>query len=197
MTIQLSDYQAIMSAATNPQDAATLAFAGVIASRSSRKSPYDTPIAGLDEDQLRLLKSRYFPDAQITFCFDDSTAAPRDRLDEFDDLLNLLLDHRTTDDDESRWLAHAVATASMAENHLWQDMGLPNRATLSGLMMHYFTSLAKRNVGDMKWKKFFYRQLCEREGIPICRSPSCNVCCDYDHCFGSEESTSSQLLTTV
>jgi nitrogen fixation protein NifQ len=90
-----------------------------------------------------------------------------------------------------------VATASMADNHLWQDMGLPNRATLSGLMTRYFTSLAARNTGDMKWKKFFYRQLCEREGLSICRSPSCNVCCDYQHCFGSEESTSIHLVTTA
>jgi nitrogen fixation protein NifQ len=39
----------------------------------------------------------------------------------------------------------------------------------------------------MKWKKFFYRQLCERAGVPICKSPHCAECCDRALCFGPEE----------
>jgi nitrogen fixation protein NifQ len=38
----------------------------------------------------------------------------------------------------------------------------------------------------MKWKKFFYRQLCEREGIPVCNAPNCAVCADMALCFGPE-----------
>jgi nitrogen fixation protein NifQ len=38
----------------------------------------------------------------------------------------------------------------------------------------------------MKWKKFLYRQLCLEEGIYVCRAPSCEVCKDYDLCFGPE-----------
>jgi NifQ len=34
----------------------------------------------------------------------------------------------------------------------------------------HFPTLAAKTIGDMKWKKFFYRQLCERAGIPICKS---------------------------
>jgi nitrogen fixation protein NifQ len=145
------------------------------------------PIAGLDKSELLSLKIRYFSEASFDFNLDGKTTECGERLDEFDDLLTMLLEHRSTEDDESRWLAHALATASMAENHLWQDMGLPNRAKLSELMSRHFTSLSIRNVGDMKWKKFFYRQLCERAGLSICRSPSCSVCSDYQHCFGSED----------
>ncbi|MCK7499364.1 MAG: nitrogen fixation protein NifQ [Comamonadaceae bacterium] len=31
----------------------------------------------------------------------------------------------------------------------------------------------------MKWKKFLYKQLCEREEILVCKAPSCAVCCDH------------------
>lgn len=75
----------------------------------------------------------------------------------------------------------------MADNHLWQDLGLPSRKELSLLMQTHFASLAKLNAGDMKWKKFLYRQLCEREGLTLCRSPSCGVCSDYPQCFDPEE----------
>jgi nitrogen fixation protein NifQ len=39
----------------------------------------------------------------------------------------------------------------------------------------------------MKWKKFFYKQLCEREGVNACKAPSCAACDDYSKCFGSED----------
>jgi NifQ. len=42
-------------------------------------------------------------------------------------------------------------------------------------------------ASDMKWKKFIYKQLCEAEGLYVCRAPSCEVCKDYDQCFGKEE----------
>jgi nitrogen fixation protein NifQ len=38
----------------------------------------------------------------------------------------------------------------------------------------------------MKWKKFFYRCLCEMEGFSLCAAPSCAECSDYAACFGEE-----------
>lgn len=109
------------------------------------------------------------------------------RMDELDDLIQLLLDHGCEDIDETRDVAVFVATACMGDSHLWQDMGLPNRTALSNLMQTFFPALAAKNTGDMKWKKFFYKQLCERAEIFICKSPSCGVCIDYDRCFGPED----------
>jgi len=54
-------------------------------------------------------------------------------------------------------------------------------------MTRNFPVLAAKNDRDMKWKKFLYKQLCQREGIYICRAPSCEVCADYAKCFGPEE----------
>jgi nitrogen fixation protein NifQ len=108
-------------------------------------------------------------------------------MDEYDDIVLLLKDHGHDDSLETQQIVAYVADACMGSNHLWQDMQLANRNALSELMLHYFPTLAAKNTGDMKWKKFFYKQLCEREDIFICKSPSCGQCVDYQQCFGSED----------
>ena len=176
-----------MQHARHPDRPDTLAFAGVISrSLHTRSTPL---IRGLSEDGFSRLVDEYFPG------FDIRNGSPNARVnparlfevDEFDDLVELLLDHSASRSRQETWLAHAIATAAMGENHLWQDMGLPNRKVLSELMSTYFPRLATKNTGDMKWKKFFYRQLCERAGVLICKSPNCADCCDYRICFGPEE----------
>lgn len=113
-------------------------------------------------------------------------ARAESRADEVEDVLNLLLDHRSDDSEETRWLAHTIATACLGENHLYQDMGFTSRTDLSDLLRQHFTRLYQKNKGNMKWKKFLYKQLCERADINICKAPSCGVCDDYKACFGSE-----------
>ena len=61
--------------------------------------------------------------------------------EEFDDLLALLRQHRRDDLEETRWLAHAIASACAGGNHLWEDLGMPNRAALSQLLKSYFPTL--------------------------------------------------------
>lgn len=167
-------------------------FAGVISLASLRSGPYRRPLTGLRADELVELVDSQFPGANellplLLSLHEEGAKAARLRLDEFDDLLGLLNDHQSLPTRESRWLACAIATAAMADNHLWQDLGLPNRGVLNLLMLNHFTTLKLKNAGDMKWKKFFYRQLCERAEVPICKSPNCALCCDYAVCFGPEE----------
>ena len=108
----------------------------------------------------------------------------RERPDEYDDLLGLLLEHASSVD--AGYLAREIATACLGENHLWQDMGLPDREHLSELFETHFRALFVRNSANMKWKKFLYRELCEKLEVRACRSPSCGVCSDYANCFGPE-----------
>lgn len=113
----------------------------------------------------------------------------RSRNDEIDDLMALLIDHADRSAGPKAELYHVawlMACASLGDQHLWQDMGLPSRDALSALISRWFPALKARNVGDMKWKKFFYRQLCERAEILICKSPSCAECSDVGLCFGPE-----------
>lgn len=111
------------------------------------------------------------------------------RDDEVQDVRQLLLDHADPLAGTPAEIAHMadiVAVACLGDNHLWQDLQLASRAELSALMKHWFPSLVARNSGDMKWKKFLYKQLCEREEIFICKAPSCAVCSDHAVCFGPE-----------
>lgn len=111
------------------------------------------------------------------------------REDEVQDVMDLLLAHADPaagPPDARRAVAETVAVACLGDQHLWQDLGLASRAELSVLMRHWFPALVALNGGDMKWKKFFYRQLCQRAGILICKSPSCAACSDQPLCFGPE-----------
>lgn len=170
----------LMAHARFPDDPVLLAFAGVI---SQRYETCATPlIRGLGAMEFQRLMKSCFPGVTL----ENGENAPMDGVDEFDDLVAVLSESRVTESEALRWLCHAIATASLGNNHLWQDMGLPSRAVLTHLMDTCFPALSARNVGDMKWKKFFYRQICERAGILICKSPNCCVCSDYEVCFGPE-----------
>jgi nitrogen fixation protein NifQ len=140
---------------------------------------------GLDEKEFCALLTTHFPGAELVIHCAKKVADPRDL--ERDDVLGLLLVHRAHRNMSEEWMAEIVTSACMASDHLWQDLGLWSRDYLSRLMTQNFPSLAAKNVHDMKWKKFLYKQLCEQEGINACRSPSCEYCADYLNCFGPED----------
>jgi nitrogen fixation protein NifQ len=179
------EYRRLMAAANDPADIATLAFGGVLARFQ---------IQGLDADSLTRLLGRYFPATQaltrdgIAGVGIDCVGAVCNALatEEFEDLLALLLEHRRETSEENEWLARAIASACAGSNHLWEDMGLPNRDTLSQLLRRYFTTLFYKNTGNLRWKKFFYKMLCDRAEVRLCKAPSCGVCSDYSLCFGPE-----------
>lgn len=109
------------------------------------------------------------------------------RWDEMADLHKLLMRSVTDGAKEHALIADIAIAGCMGPDHLWQDLGLWERADLSRLMLTHFRRLALRNDRDMKWKKFLYKQLCETEGIYTCRAPSCDGCVDYAACFGPED----------
>jgi nitrogen fixation protein NifQ len=103
------------------------------------------------------------------------------------ELLTRYSTHRTP---FQQHFAALIARRAMRPNHLWQDLGLRNRGELSELMRRHFEPLAKRNVNDMKWKKFLYRMICRDEGFRLCTAPSCAECDDFAVCFGDESGES-------
>jgi nitrogen fixation protein NifQ len=107
-------------------------------------------------------------------------------MEELDDLRTLLHQSHSHTSANAGWMVEILCAGCMGSDHLWQDLGLWSRKDLSRLMHDNFQSLAERNSKDMKWKKFLYKQMCEGEGIYVCRSPSCEVCKDYQACFGPE-----------
>ncbi len=142
---------------------------------------------GLGKEAYLAMMAHHFPEIDANSLVTARNRIDPQRTDELDDLRKLLQDNRSGRADSELWMVEIVIAGCLGSDHLWQDLGLWQRAELSKLMLENFEPLATRNDKDMKWKKFLYKQLCEAEGIYVCRSPSCEVCADYDNCFGREE----------
>lgn len=186
--LDVEGHRRLLAHARYPDDPATRALAGVMALAHSRPAPYGVPIHGLGAEDWQWLSRQWFCGLDLgegRRVDGGGTEAP---LDEFEDLVDLLLRHATPGQDVqfTRCLAHAVATACMGSNHLWQDLGFEDRNGLSALMRERFAPLKALNAQDMRWKKFFYRSLCEAAEVLICKSPSCMSCSDQPACFGVE-----------
>lgn len=142
---------------------------------------------GLAPAAYRCLMEHHFSDAAMLVLTLETEVVVDERTDEVGDLVRLMLIDKAGDSPSEVWMAQVVASGCMGSDHLWQDLGLWSRADLTELMRRNFPSLAGRNVKDMKWKRFLYKQLCEAEGIYTCRVPSCEACVDYHVCFGPED----------
>lgn len=142
---------------------------------------------GLPCAVFQQLLHTYFPQSEHSNFAPLGKTADFSRMLEHDDLQQLLIGHARDDNQETQAIATVIVAGCLGSNHLWQDLGLWNRAQLTELLRYNFPELAARNNHDMKWKKFLYKQLCEAEGLYICRAPSCGMCIDYMKCYGSEE----------
>ncbi|WP_414041735.1 nitrogen fixation protein NifQ [Acidithiobacillus sp. M4-SHS-6] len=206
----------ILMSGRNPDEAFSDArfFARCISHRAMERHGKLSGALGLDIRQLGHLFSRYFPRiaesrstgqctkvylhnaAGGTFlcqCLGKANNASM-RNEETGDLVKLLLDHRAGVDHATEWVAAILAVGCLGDDHLWQDLGLTNREDLSDIIKRHFPRLYFKNTGNMKWKKFFYKQLCDQAGVRLCRAPSCNVCHDYAQCFGPEDASAWNLL---
>lgn len=105
-------------------------------------------------------------------------------------LVDLLFAYRSGPEPVSGWLATLIARRAMRPDHLWQDLGLNDRGELNRLLARHFRDLHAGNTANMRWKKYFYRVLCEAEGFSLCAAPSCAVCTDFNDCFGVEDGLS-------
>lgn len=161
----------------------------IAAREAEAKSADISQTIGLARGDLVALAARWrpAPDAGAIARFARGNVV----LDDEEEMLLALLDaHRADEGSDAYWLARMVTRRAMQPNHLWQDLGLPDRAAVSRLLREKFPRLAGRNVNNMKWKKFFYRSLCEMEGFHLCTAPSCRECDDFDACFGPEDGES-------
>ncbi|WP_432459280.1 MULTISPECIES: nitrogen fixation protein NifQ [unclassified Agarivorans] len=105
------------------------------------------------------------------------------RAKERNELIALLFQYANQDEPFALEMAIVLASASLSASHLWRSLGLKQRSDLSALIKHNFPQLHALNHENMRWKRFFYRSLCEQGGDYICRAPSCGECSSYDECF--------------
>jgi nitrogen fixation protein NifQ len=86
----------------------------------------------------------------------------------------------------SLWLARSLAARAARPGHLWIAMGLFCRPELTAAIRRHLPALAAANSEGMRWKRFLFKQLCERHGGVMCKSPVCGECSDYPLCFDGE-----------
>ncbi|TCT07887.1 nitrogen fixation protein NifQ [Aquabacter spiritensis] len=150
-----------------------------------------TDRCGLSEPALADLGARFFPDADLITCVAMPAPQPAPALPDPDEVAmvrDLLLSHRSSD--LGPWLAVLLARRAMEPNHLWEDLGLRERSELTRLLTRHFAPLAVRNTRNMRWKRFFYRMLCESDGFVMCATPVCTQCTDFSVCFAEKTSES-------
>ncbi|HXP98158.1 MAG TPA: nitrogen fixation protein NifQ [Telmatospirillum sp.] len=159
-------------------------FACVLAAglQQNEKSLWD--YLGLAPAILRLLLASYFPMAGVII--PPFARSSEEEVIEEEDFRLLLLSYRARNVPEEEWLAAILARRALAENHLWEDLGLTSRDDLNGLIRRHFPALFAMNDKNMRWKKFFYRMMCESEGLRLCKSPNCRQCPDIGTCFEAE-----------
>lgn len=164
-------------------------FAAIIAVAAANGGAVTHAFLGLSPADFGALLDRRFPGARALF----RDCAAGDSFVEDDEVAmvrSLLLSHRSTEGEDGRQLAAMIARRALESNHLWEDLGLRNRGELSRLLMRHFAPLAAQNIRNMRWKRFFYRMLCEADGMVLCAAPVCTDCADFELCFGEESGES-------
>jgi len=145
-----------------------------------------TEATGLSLAELRDIRTRCLPAGLIhALAEEEATASAPDAEEEL--LRDMLLAHVRPGDLEGVRFAKIIARRGLREDHLWRDLGLLHQAELRRLVIEYFPVLAAGNIRKMRWKKYFYRRLCEAEGFLLCSASSCEECSDFNECFDPEE----------
>jgi nitrogen fixation protein NifQ len=183
-SVQLEIYDSLLTHSQAHENDHILA--SILASWQTGEGVF-TDWLGLGEAAFKEMMLFHFPGFALENFSNPGQSLDAERFDERDELRQLLASYRAGKSDSEDWMAEMVVNACQGQDHLWQDLGLWSRKDLTLLMQQNFPSLAARNDKDMKWKKFLYKQLCITEGIYTCRAPSCEVCADYQACFGPED----------
>jgi nitrogen fixation protein NifQ len=198
-TAAASHYRRLTAAprAVDPDDwralAATVALA---AAESEAGEEALTARLGLPPEEFERLRRRYFPGVTM---IESSVTAPLcpPPGPETQALTTLLLMYRARGLPEEFWFASIIARRSQEPHHLWQDLGLGSRGELNALIGRHFPRLHAKNRNNMKWKKFFYRQICADRSFSLCLAPSCAECDDFAECFGPEDGQSLLVPATA
>jgi len=151
--------------------------------------PYPSAAAlGLTERALGQMLVTLFPAFDPSRLGDFAPEAQQDPPEINRDLVQLLSDyHPHPCSDLANWLTAALAARASHPGHLWVAMGLFERPELSAAIRRHLPALAAANNQNMRWKRFFFKTICDLNGGTLCKSPNCGVCSDYALCFAPEE----------
>lgn len=146
------------------------------------------PQLSLDAGLFRQMLRATFPGANWPATLPGSAAwDAAATMPEYDELKSLFNEFAAPGLKDEPWWIELLIAGCAGRDHMWRDMGLFERKDLTRLIRNCFPELGRRNTRDMKWKKFIYKQLCEREGIIACPAPTCDACASFSECFAPED----------
>jgi len=159
---------------------------------TAAQEPHDTSAAlGLEDDDLAAILEENFPGASRSLLKRHATPAKQTPPESNNEILSILLSHVPTETDQrnrqnSVRLAHIISAREALPGHLWVAMGLFKRPELSAAIHRHLPSLAAANHQNMRWKRYLYKQVCDRNGGTMCKAPNCGVCSDFVLCFSDD-----------
>jgi len=143
-----------------------------------------TALLGLSGAELAALAARWLPGADLAGIDSAGTTRPAPLRDVEQQAIEVLVLWRAgAAGPEVRWLAAILARRSMETRHLWEDLGLPARPALTQMIARFLPGLAAANAHNMRWKKFFARQICSDAAFALCPAPICDACDERHICF--------------
>lgn len=168
-------------------------FAGVlaVATQEARDSDQLAPLLGLNDEALQALLTTYFSGVTADVLPLQGSASPPPA-EVNPEVLAILLSHVPTDVTGGRnqpveWLARIIAARAAQPGHLWIAMGFFTRPELTAAIRRHLPALAAANSQGMRWKRYLFKQVCEKNGGVMCKNPNCGECSDYPLCFAPEE----------
>lgn len=146
---------------------------------------------GLAETDLVTLLKEFYPGISLAELKPYGNHCDTSVAEVHEDILNLLREHLPTAHAQhnlrtSVWLCYILAARVSRPGHLWVAMGLFERPQLTASIKRHLPSLAEANNQNMRWKRYLYKQICDRNGGTMCKAPNCGVCSDYSLCFASD-----------
>lgn len=163
------------SAAQTPDELLRRAIAGVMRGGQEGRLPLFAWTLGLPQDELLRMLAHCFAElAPLEPMTPRQYAAVQDSTPaHFHDLVGLLLAHSTHKvvAPRVRWLAHALAAACFGAQHLWQDLELDGRTSVSLLLHTHFAPLHQANTTHLRWKRHLFEQLAQALGAEALRPP--------------------------
>lgn len=171
-----------------PEDRHLFACLFAVASRESYQA---ASALGLEPSELTSILNVMFPAIDPVLLERHKAASGELPPARNDEVLQVLLTHVPSGSDSANraisiWLARIIAARAAHPGHLWIAMGLFERPQLSAAIRRHLPSLAAANNRNMRWKRYLYKQVCERNGGRMCKSPDCGTCSDYVFCFADD-----------
>ena len=147
---------------------------------------------GLDDGDLSTILASYFPGIDHALLVHSPGPTEEHPAERSSEILAILLSHVPVETGKrmlptAEWLARILAARAALPGHLWVGMGLFERPQLSAAIRRHLPSLAAANHQNMRWKRYLYKQVCDRNGGVMCKAPNCGVCSDYALCFVAED----------